>query len=108
MSTINPNSALGAYKAASQTGGMGAGGILDQSAQNTGGATFGDVLKGATEKVITAQKVSEKTGVQAVLGKADLTDVVKATTNAEMSLNLFVSLRDKMIEAYNTINRMQM
>lgn len=107
MSTINPNSALGAYKAASQTGGMGAGGILDQSAQNTGGATFGDVLKGAAEKVITAQKTSEKISAQAVLGKADLTDVVKAATNAEMSLNLFVGLRDKMIEAYNTINRMQ-
>jgi len=107
MSTINPASALGAYKAASQTGAMGgSGGILDQSADK-GGVSFGDVLKGAAEKVVEAQKVNEKVSASAVIGKADLTDVIQAANNAEMSLNLFVALRDKMIDAYNTISRMQ-
>src|SRR5687768_11389826 len=108
MTAINPASALGAYKAASQTGAMGgSGGILDQTADKGDGVSFGDVLAGAAQKVVDAQKVNEKVSAGAVTGKADLTDVINAANNAEMSLNLFVALRDKMIDAYNTISRMQ-
>jgi flagellar hook-basal body complex protein FliE len=107
MSTINPSSALGAYKAASQTGALGgSGGIVDQSAKLEG-PSFGDVLKTATQSTIDSQKTSEKTSADAVLGKADLTDVVNAVNNAEMTLNLFLAVRDKMIDAYNNITRTQ-
>ena len=81
MSAVN--SALGAYKAASQTGvGSGAGGIIDQNAKLEG-PSFGDLLKTASQKTIDAQKTSEKASADAVLGKADLTDVVNAVNNAE-------------------------
>lgn len=108
MSLINP-SALGAYQAASQTGslGGGAGSIINQSAEIKG-PSFGDILESAAQKTIDTQKTSEKMTADAVVGKADLTDVVNAVNNAEMSLNLFVAMRDKMIDAYNQISRMQM
>jgi flagellar hook-basal body complex protein FliE len=107
MSTVNPSSVLGAYKAASQTGAMGgSGGIVDQSAKLEG-PSFGDILKTATNSAIDAQKSSEKASADAVLGKGDLTDVVASVNNAEMTLNLFLAVRDKMVDAYNQISRTQ-
>jgi len=105
MTAINPGTALGAYKAASQMGGLGAGGVVDQTANK--GPSFGDMLKTATQGTINTQKVSEKASADAVLGKADLTDVVNAVNNAETTLNLFLAVRDKMVDAYNQISRTQ-
>jgi len=104
MSTVN--SALGAYKAASQSGTSAVGGIVDQSAK-LDGPSFGDLLKTASQKTIDAQKTSEKASADAVLGKADLTDVVNAVNNAEATLNLFLAVRDKVIDAYEQISRTQ-
>lgn len=105
MSSVN--NVLGAYKAASQAGsGAGIGGIVDQSAKLEG-PSFGDLLKGASQKTIDAQKSSEKVSADAVLGKADLTDVVASVNNAEASLNMFLAVRDKVIDAYNNITRTQ-
>ncbi|MDB5477650.1 MAG: fliE [Alphaproteobacteria bacterium] len=107
MTAINPGAALGAYKAASQIGaGMG-GGVVDQVAENTSGAKFGEMLKTATQNTIDSQKSSEKVSADAVLGKADLTDVVNSVNNAEMTLTLFLAVRDKMMDAYNQISRTQ-
>lgn len=107
MTAINPSSVLGAYKAASQTGAGGTGGVLDQVATKTEGPSFGDILKQATQSTINAQKTSEKASADAVMGKADLTDVVNAVNNAEVTLNMFLAVRDKMIDAYNQIQRTQ-
>jgi flagellar hook-basal body complex protein FliE len=107
MTAINSNAALGAYKAASQMGAGGSGGIVDQVATKTQGPSFGDILKNATQSTIDAQKTSEVASANAVLGKADLTDVVNAVNNAEVTLNMFMAVRDKMIDAYNQINRTQ-
>ena len=104
MSTVN--NVLGAYKAASQAGTGAAGGLVDQSAKLEG-PSFGDLLKTASNKVIEAQKSSEKASADAVLGKADLTDVVNAVNNAEATLNMFLAVRDKVIDAYEKISRTQ-
>ncbi len=108
MTTINPSAALGAYKAASQMGsGVSGAGVDLMAAKSTGGASFGDMVKTATQNTINAQKTSEAVSAQAVMGKADLTDVVNAVNNAEVTLNMFLSVRDKMVEAYNAISRTQ-
>lgn len=108
MTTINPSAALGAYQAASQMGaGTGGAGVDLMAAKSTDGPSFGDVLKAATQTTINAQKASETASANAVLGKADLTDVVNAVNNAEVTLNMFLAVRDKMIEAYNAISRTQ-
>lgn len=107
MTTINPSAALGAYKAASQMGAGSGGAGVDLMANKATGANFGDMLKAATQSTIEAQKTSEHVSAQAVMGKADLTDVVNAVNNAEVTLNMFLSVRDKMIDAYNAISRTQ-
>jgi flagellar hook-basal body complex protein FliE len=43
---------------------------------------------------------------KAVTGEADLTDVVTAVTNAELTLQTVVSVRDRLISAYQEIMRM--
>lgn len=106
MTSINP-SAIGAYGAASKLGAGGVGGALNQVAETKTGPSFGDILKTATQGTIDSQKTSEKASADAVLGKADLTDVVNAVNNAEVTLNMFLAVRDKMIDAYNQIQRTQ-
>jgi flagellar hook-basal body complex protein FliE len=70
----------------------------------TGG--FADLVAEAAEKSIGTLRQSEQVGLQAAAGKADLTDVVTAVTNAEVTLQTVASLRDRMIQAYQEILRM--
>ncbi|HEY1096419.1 MAG TPA: flagellar hook-basal body complex protein FliE [Alphaproteobacteria bacterium] len=115
MTTINPGfNALSAYNRAAGAGALGAGGTdpVNKAATlgNSVGAgqpSFGDLLTKATEKVIDTQKTGEKVSADAVLGRADLTDVIQAVNNAEMSLNMFLSVRDKLVEAYQRISQTQ-
>jgi flagellar hook-basal body complex protein FliE len=48
----------------------------------------------------------ESQTVQAVAGTADLTQVVMAVSKAEMTLETVVTLRDKVVQAYQDILRM--
>lgn len=51
-------------------------------------------------------KAGEKASAQAVTGEASLTDVVEAVTDAEMTLQTVVAIRDRMLNAYQEIMRM--
>ena len=44
--------------------------------------------------------------VAAAAGKADIVDVVSSVTNAEVTLQAVVAVRDKVIEAYQDIMKM--
>ncbi len=100
---INPivSNAINAYSQAAKSG---QDGTMD--ARDVAGPSFGDIMASGLEKAIEVQKTSEKVSADAVLGKADLTDVVQAVNNAEVTIDLVVSIRDKVIEAYETIMRM--
>lgn len=67
---------------------------------------FGDMLGEALQGALDAQKASETTSAKAVAGKADVTDVVTAVTNAEVALDTVVAVRDRVISAYQEIMRM--
>lgn len=68
--------------------------------------SFGAMIKGAIDSVVKTQKTSEAVSAQAVVGKADLTDVVTAVTDAEMTLQTVMSVRDRLVSAYQDIMRM--
>jgi flagellar hook-basal body complex protein FliE len=68
--------------------------------------SFGALVKAGIEQVIDTQKTSEKISAAAVVGKADITDVVQAVTEAEVTLQTMVSVRDRVITAYQDIMRM--
>lgn len=68
--------------------------------------SFGSLIKGAVDKVVATQKASEAVSTQAVLGNASLTDVVQAVSEAEITLQTVMSVRDRLVAAYQDIMRM--
>ncbi|MHA1151788.1 MAG: flagellar hook-basal body complex protein FliE [Alphaproteobacteria bacterium] len=75
-------------------------------AQPTGGTGFSDVLREATESAVSSLREGEAQSLQAAAGNADINDVVMAVGKAEMTLQTVVTLRDKVIQAYQEIIRM--
>lgn len=79
-----------------------------KQAPETDGAAFGDMLREAVSGSIDSLHKGEEMAAKGVVGKADLADVVSAVTNAEMTLQAVVNVRDKVISAYQEILRMPM
>ncbi len=72
------------------------------------GSLFGDMVKSGLQSAIDAQHTSEKVSAQAVMGQADMTQVLQAVNDAEVALNTVLALRDKVVQAYNEILRTPM
>lgn len=68
--------------------------------------SFADVLSHSIENAIDAGRRSEAISAKAIAGEADLNEVVTAVTNAEVTLQTVVAVRDKVIQAYQEILRM--
>ncbi len=92
--------AIGAYLNTAKIADKGTGGEGDD------GFSFGNLMKATIDQVVTTQKTSEAVSAQAVLGKAELTDVVQAVTEAEMTLQTVMAVRDRLIASYQDIMRM--
>jgi flagellar hook-basal body complex protein FliE len=71
-----------------------------------GGPSFADMVKDMVDQTVQTGTKAEHASVAALSGKADVTDVVTAVSNAEMSLQTVVAIRDKMIQAYDDIMKM--
>lgn len=80
-------------------------GVADAGQAKPAGG-FGEMLSEALKTTVDAAKASEAVSAQAVAGKADVTQVVTAVTNAEMALDTVVAVRDRVITAYQEIMRM--
>lgn len=68
--------------------------------------SFGDLLKNSARSAIDSIKGGEKASAQAVTGEADLADVVQSISEAELTLQTVVAVRDRVISAYQEIMRM--
>lgn len=75
-------------------------------ADNPDKVSFGALVKSGVQNAIDAQKTSEAVSADAVIGKADLTDVISALNEAESTLQMVVAVRDRLISAYQEIMRM--
>ena len=76
--------------------------------QASEGAGFGDLVTKGLEQVEKLQSQADQMSVQAATG--DLTDVhdfMIASTKATLATELTVAVRNKAIEAFNEIMRMQ-
>lgn len=70
------------------------------------GASFADMVKDAVGDSMSTLKASEAASAGAVTGDANLVDVVTAVSAAEVTLQTVVTVRDKMVQAYQEILRM--
>jgi len=70
------------------------------------GKSFGDLLKKAAESTLSSLQEGEAASLKAATGKADITEVVTAMSNAELTLQTVTAVRDRVISAYQDILRM--
>jgi flagellar hook-basal body complex protein FliE len=82
------------------------GGASGLEARDTGVADFSSMLRRAAERAADTMLEGESQTIQAAAGTADLTQVVMAVSKAEMTLETVVTLRDKVVQAYQDILRM--
>jgi flagellar hook-basal body complex protein FliE len=79
-----------------------------QPAEGVGGVAFGEAITSAVDNAQSLSSTSKTLAVPAVTG--DLNDIHNATiasTRAQVSLELVTALRNKGIDAFNEIMRMQ-
>lgn len=103
-----PAIAAAAYQAAAQIGSTGAGSAGAASAGATG-ATAGDFsnfLSTALKDGVGTMKQGETMAARQVSGQANIVDVVSAVNQAEITLDTVVAVRDKVVQAYQSIMNM--
>ena len=67
---------------------------------------FAEMVRQFSEQAIETGEKAERMTAAAIQDKADLTEVVQAVTNAEVTLQTVVAVRDRIISAYQQIMRM--
>lgn len=67
---------------------------------------FAQLVGNALSEAVDTQYKTDALQMQAMTGKVDLSDLVTAVTNAELTLNTVVTVRDRVISAYQDIVRM--
>ena len=98
-----PAAAAAAYRAAAQ---------INTTAQVTtpanvsGAGSFSDFLSGAVKDSIGTIRQGEQAATAQVQGKANLVDVVNQVNAAEIALDTVVAVRDKVVQAYQSILNM--
>ena len=101
---VAPLAASAAYQAMSKIGTGAATGA--QSTAAPAGTGFGDFLSGALKDAVGNIKAGEQMATQQATGKADIVNVVSAVNQAELTLDTVVAVRDKVIQAYQSIMQM--
>ena len=100
---VSPNIAARAYAQALERIALPA---APSAAQQSGPADFGSVLEAAAVNTVNTGKAAEGMTAQALVGKADINDVVMAVNAADISLQSVIAVRDRVIAAYQEIMRM--
>lgn len=78
------------------------------TSSSTGSKSFADTLKEAVNNVNTMQKESDVKMQEIATGKNhNIPEVMIAAEKADISLKLMVQVRNKIIEAYQDIMKMQ-
>lgn len=70
------------------------------------GESFAALVTDAVKTVRESTGGFEAQAARSLTGQADLVDVVSAASNAEMMVDTVVTIRDKVIDAYNDIMKM--
>jgi len=79
---------------------------LGTAAAPQGGPDFGAMLKDAVNAVSDAAQRSDAQTQAVATGKANMIDVVTAVAESETAIQTLVSVRDKVIAAYEDILKM--
>ena len=96
---INIGAAAAAYTRNAKAAGMPA----MEPRGNDPARNFSDLVNDAVSGAIDIGRKGEVMSAKAIAGQADLREVVTAGSNAEMTLHTALSIRDRMVQAYQDI-----
>lgn len=81
--------------------------IAETESSSGAGGGFGGMVEKLVSEAATNLRSAETASAKQVAGKGDLIDVVTAVGAAETALDTVVAVRDRMVNAYSEIMRMQ-
>lgn len=90
------NAASGAYRSARDM-------AADQGGEAGAGSSFAEMLAQSGRDTVNAIREAEATAMSGLHGGADTQAVVEATLELESTVQVAVSVRDKLVEAYKEI-----
>ncbi len=100
------NAATAAYNAASKLIDRGLAPQADATAPATQGPDFSKLLSQALQGVENQGKTSDQQSLDLVNGKANLVDVVTSVAQTQVAVEGLVAVRDRVIQAYQSIMQM--
>ena len=84
-----------------------AAGTTTPASSGTAPTSFSDVLGNALDSLDASQQSATNLSLQAATGNANIADVTVASTEADLETQLVTSVRDKAVDAFNSIMDMQ-
>ncbi|MCC8938742.1 MULTISPECIES: flagellar hook-basal body complex protein FliE [Bradyrhizobium] len=81
-------------------------GGAEKAGQATAGPSFSALLKDSVGSVLEAGRKSDAQTVAMASGKANVMDVVTAVAETDVAVSTLVSVRDRVIQAYEDIMKM--
>jgi flagellar hook-basal body complex protein FliE len=99
--------AASSSSAAGAAGASAASGTAPGAASGTAPTSFSDVLGNAIDSLDATQQSATNLSLQAAAGNANIADVTVASTEADLETQLVTTVRDKAVDAFNSIMDMQ-
>ena len=102
--SISSALSAGASQAASAASGASGAATAGTTAPTTAtGTSFSDLLGNAIDSLDASQQAATNLSLQAASGNASIADVTVASTDADLETQLVTSVRDKAVDAFNSI-----
>jgi flagellar hook-basal body complex protein FliE len=76
------------------------------SVGDTAGGGFADLVRDAAQGALNASRGMETQSLKAAAKDAEIIDVVTAVANAEITLETVMTVRDRVVQAYQEIMKM--
>lgn len=103
--SIEPIGPIGGFAPISPIGTMG---DIDAAATSTGGVDFGALVSGGLDTVQAMQNKADGLAIEAATGRLqDVHNYLIAANEAGLAVQLTVALRNRAVEAFNEIMRLQ-
>ena len=95
--------ASSAASGAAASGAAASGTGAAEATAGTSSSSFSDVLGNAIDSLDSSQQAATNLSLQAATGNASIADVTVASTNADLETQLVTAVRDKAVDAFNSI-----
>ncbi len=97
--TTGINQAINAYQSAARAADA-------EKAPSSAGDEFGNLVRSAIQEAVRIGERGEQLSIDGINDRADISQVVTAVAEAEVTLQTVVTIRDKVIDSYREILRM--